>query len=257
MTPTIDFTGLVTTAAGPLLGLLLGSVVGSFLGAILVRWPQGRSVRAGRSRCDACDRVLTPRDLVPLLSYLWLGGRCRTCGAPIRAGQFAAEAGGALIGLVAFAAHPFSLALVTAIFGWWLLLIALLDLEHYWLPDRLTWPLLLAGLAAGLTGYGPSLPDRLLAAAAGFLALAGIAALYRRVRGREGLGGGDPKLLAALGGWLGYQSLPLVLVLAGMLGLAAVLLQMLRGTPVRSGDRIPLGTLMALAAWPLWLIAAG
>jgi hypothetical protein len=90
-----------------------------------------------------------------------------------------------------------------------------MDVEHEWLPDRLTWPLLVAGLAAAWGGFGPPLESRLIGAAAGFAALFLIARLYSLLRGREGLGGGDPKLFAAIGAWLGWTQLPFVLVGGG------------------------------------------
>ena len=148
-----------------------------------------------------------------------------------------------MIGVTAIFAHPMPLAAVTAIFGWWLFLLAALDLEHEWLPDRLTWPLLAAGLAAAWGGFGPPLESRLIGAAAGFASLFAIARLYRAVRGREGLGGGDPKLFAAIGAWLGWTQLPFVLVGAGLLGLAALLLKRVRGEAVAATDRLPLGDL--------------
>lgn len=159
-----------------------------------------------------------------------------------------------MIGIAAILAHPMPLAAVTAILGWWLFLLAALDLEHEWLPDRLTWPLLAAGLAAAWGGYGPSLDSRLIGAAAGFASLFMIARAYRAVRGREGLGGGDPKLFAAIGAWLGWPQLPFVLVGAGLLGIAALLVKRLRGGGVEATDHLPLGTLMALAAWPIWIV---
>jgi leader peptidase (prepilin peptidase)/N-methyltransferase len=231
-------------------------VIGSFLASILVRWPQGRSVLWGRSRCDSCGATLRPRDLVPILSWFLVRGRCRKCGAAIDRSHLAAEAGAALIGLTAILAHPLPTAIFTAILGWWLFLLAALDLEHQWLPDRLTLPLLAAGLPVAWAGIGPPLDDRLIGAAAGYASLALIALLYRRLRGHEGLGGGDPKLFAALGAWLGWQQLPFVLLGAGLLGLTAVLLKRARGEAVAATDRLPLGTLMALAAWPIWLILA-
>ena len=192
--------------------------------------------------------------MVPILSFFLLKGRCRRCGAPIDPRHVLVELGAAAIGLAAFALLPPVAAAVTAAFGWWLLLTAALDYEHQWLPDRLTLPLLPLGLAAAWFEVGPSLTDRLIGAAAGFLLLWAVAFLYRQLRGREGLGGGDPKLLAALGAWLGWEPLPLVLLGAGLLGLAVVLVQYLRGRPVASTDRLPLGTLMAIAAWPIWLV---
>jgi leader peptidase (prepilin peptidase) / N-methyltransferase len=238
-------------------GLALGLIAGSFAATAAIRWPEGRSVRAGRSRCDACETPLRAGELVPVLSFLLQRGRCRRCGARIDPNHLAVELAAGTIGLVAALAHPLPLALVTALLGWWLLLIALLDLGHHWLPDRLTLPLVPIGLAAAWAGLGPPLPERIAGAAIGWAALLAIAFLYRRLRAREGLGGGDPKLLAGLGAWIGVWNLPLVLLGAGLLGLAAVLAMRLRGEAVSAASRLPLGTLMALAAWPLWLIAAG
>lgn len=210
----------------------------------------------GRSRCDACDAPLRPGELIPLVSYIAAGGRCRRCGEAIDPRHIAMELAGAGIGLAAFAAHSAPLADVTALLGWWLLLIAALDLEYQWLPDRLTLPLLPLGLLAAWAGFGPPLADRVIGAAMGFLILWIVAALYRRIRGREGLGGGDPKLLAAIGAWLGWQQVPAVLLGAGLIGIAAVLTKRLRGETVTGTDRLPLGSLMAIAAWPIWLLIA-
>jgi leader peptidase (prepilin peptidase)/N-methyltransferase len=241
-------------AAWTALALILGAAIGSFLATILIRWPQGRSVVAGRSACDKCGRTLEARDLVPILSWSLAKGRCRACGSRIDRRHLAAEAGAAMIGITAILAHPMPLAAVTAIFGWWLFLLAALDVEHEWLPDRLTWPLLAAGLAAGWGGFGPPLDARLIGAAAGFASLFLIGWAYRALRGRHGLGGGDPKLFGAIGAWLGFLHLPFVLIGAGLLGLAALLLKRLRGGSVAATDRLPLGTLMALAAWPIWIV---
>jgi leader peptidase (prepilin peptidase)/N-methyltransferase len=199
---------------------------------------------------------LSPRDLIPILSWFLVRGRCRHCGAAIDRRHLAIEAGSALVGLTAILAHPIPTAAFTAIFGWWLFLLAALDVEYEWLPDRLTLPLIPAGLATAWIGIGPPLEERLIGAAAGFAALALIAFLYRRLRGREGLGGGDPKLFAAIGAWLGWPALPLVMLGAGLLGMTAILLKRTRGEAVAATDRLPLGALLALAAWPIWLILA-
>jgi leader peptidase (prepilin peptidase)/N-methyltransferase len=237
-------------------GFILGGIVGSFVATLAVRWPEGRSVVLGRSQCDGCGKILRPVELIPIASYLLANGRCRGCGAAINRRHIAIEVAAAMLGAAALLAQPGILGLVTAGFGWWLLALAALDLEHHWLPDRLTLPLLPLGLLVGWAGMGPGLTERLIGAAAGFLVLASIALAYRLLRGREGLGGGDPKLLAAIGAWVGWQHLPLVLVGAGMIGLLAVALTMLRGGAVRATDRLPLGTLMAIAAWPIWLIVS-
>lgn len=238
------------------LGALAGLIAGSFLATALIRWPRGEGVTRGRSRCDACATPLGPRELVPVLSHALQRGRCRHCGARIDPRHLAVELAAATVGLVAMAAHPWPLGAVTALLGWWLLLAALLDLEHQWLPDRLTLPLIPLGLAAAWAGFGPPLVERAIGAAAGWAALALIALLYRLLRRRDGLGGGDPKLLGALGAWIGAWQLPLILFGAGLLGLIALLAMRLRGEEITATTRLPLGTLMILAAWPIWLMVA-
>jgi len=208
----------------------------------------------GRSQCDGCGRTLAPLELVPILSWAALKGRCRSCGGRIDPRQPAMEIAAALVGVAAAVAHPWPLAAVTALFGWWLLLVAALDAEHMWLPDALT--LIPAGLLAALAGFGPELEARAIGAAAGYAALALIAAGYKRLRGRDGLGGGDPKLFAAIGAWLGWEMLPTVLVGAGLAGFALLAVRAARGERAGAADRLPLGSLMAIPAWAIWLILA-
>jgi leader peptidase (prepilin peptidase)/N-methyltransferase len=238
------------------LGGLLGLVIGSFLATLLIRWPKGEGAIAGRSRCDACGAVLGPLELIPIISWLIRRGRCRACGAAIDARHLAVELAAAMIGVVAALAHPLPLALVTAGLGWWLLLTAALDLEEQWLPDLLTLPLILLGLAAAWAGFGPPLAERLWGAGIGWAVLEAIRLIYRLSRGRDGMGGGDPKLFAAAGAWVGAWNLPVILLTAGLLGIAAVLTMILRGQQMESGTRMPLGTLIALALWPAWLLVA-
>lgn len=234
----------------------LGTIIGSFLATILVRWPQGRSAMAGRSACDGCGRVLGAAELVPLLSYIVLRGRCRRCGARIGWRHAAVELTAGIVGAVSVLVDPLPLAGVTMALGWWLLLLAALDAEHQWLPDVLTLPLIPLGLIAGWAGIGPPLIDRVIGAAVGWALLTLIGLGYKRLRGREGLGGGDPKLFGAIGAWVGVLQLPFVLLGAGLLGLVAVGLMAARGVRIGAATRLPLGTLMALAAWPIWLLIA-
>ena len=242
--------------AGVALGLISGALVGSFLATILLRWPEKRSALHGRSSCDSCNVQLRAHELVPILSYMFARGRCRRCGARIDPRHFGIELAAAMIGCVALLAHPGSGGLATAALGWWLLLLAALDAEHHWLPDKLTLPLIPVGLGIALIGIGPPLEQRLIGAAVGFALLAMLAVIYRAIRGREGLGGGDPKLLAGLGAWLGWVQLPFVLLGAGLLGIVAIALMTMKGRRVAATDPLPLGTLMALAAWPIWLLIA-
>jgi leader peptidase (prepilin peptidase)/N-methyltransferase len=236
----------------------LGAILGSFLGTLVVRWPEGRSILFGRSACDGCGRTLSARDLVPLLSALAMRGRCRTCSARIDPVHWQVELVCALVGLsVGLIAVDWPQALAGAVFGWLLVALAALDWRAFWLPDRLNAALALAGVAAGSAGLAPDLSDRLIGGAAGFASLWLIARGYRAFRGREGMGGGDPKLFGAIGLWLGWRSLPSVLLFAGLLGLGIVLFRRLTGRAVARGDALPLGTLIAAAAYPAWLVMIG
>ena len=232
---------------------LLGAIAGSSVAALVVRWPEGRSVMRGRSECDACGATLRARDLVPLASALALRGRCRDCGARIEPIHAWIEVGGVVIGAAAGFVAAGPVALAGAAFGWVLLALAALDLKHWWLPDRLTATLALTGVTAGAVGIAPALDERLIGGAAGFAALWGIAAAYERVRGREGMGGGDPKLFGAIGLWLGWRMLPGVLLLASVIGLGWVAWTLARGGRVAATDALPFGVLLAAAAYPAWL----
>ncbi|WP_017671603.1 A24 family peptidase [Blastomonas sp. AAP53] len=239
---------------GPLAAAIAGAIFGSFIGALVVRWPQGRTVMTGRSRCDSCDTNLKPWQLVPIVSHLALRGRCAACRQPIGWEGLAIEAGAALIGALALALHPGGAGVAIAAFGWLLLPLAVLDLKHYWLPQPLTAALALGALASMGAGLPPDWASRLIGAGAGFGVLWSVATGYRQLRGREGLGGGDPWMLGAIGLWLGWQLLPLVLMIASGLGLAAALIMQRRGAAVDGATRFPLGTLLALAAWPVALL---
>jgi leader peptidase (prepilin peptidase)/N-methyltransferase len=227
----------------PIVGALVGLCIGSFIAALTIRWPAGRSL-GGRSHCETCARSLPWFELVPIVSYLALRGRCRGCGAPIGVRQLAIEAAGGIIGAVPLVMLG-SPGIAVAGLGWALLLLFILDAEHFWLPDRVTLPLAAAGLVFG----APPLPDRLIGLIAGFLSLAVIAWVYRRRTGRDGMGGGDAKLLAAIGAWLGWQPLPWVVLAAALLGLLIVTVNRLRGHAPSATTRLPLGALLAPAAW--------
>ncbi len=238
---------MTAALAGPLAGGILGLVFGSFIAALTQRWPAGRGIARGRSQCDHCGVVLAARDLVPVLSFLVLRGRCRRCGAAIAPRHLAIELAAGAIGAAALGLNPDAAGLAGAGFGWTLLALAILDAEHFWLPDALTLPLAAAGLALG-PWLAPPLADRTIGAVAGFVSLAGIAAAYKAATGRDGMGGGDPKLLAAIGAWLGWAALPLVVLAAALLGLGLAIADRLRGRGVDRLTRVPLGALLAGAA---------
>ncbi|WP_375427212.1 prepilin peptidase [uncultured Sphingomonas sp.] len=236
----------------------LGAILGSFLATLVVRWPENRSVLTGRSACDGCGRTLASRDLVPLLSAFASRGRCRECGGRIDPVHWRVELACALVGLGAgLIAMDWREAAAGAIFGWLLVTLAALDWRAFWLPDRLTGTLALAGVAARMAGLAPDLPDRLIGGAAGFASLWSIARAYRLLRGRDGMGGGDPKLFGAIGLWLGWRMLPSVLLLAGLAGIGIIMFRRLTGRPFARDDALPLGTLLAAAAYPAWLAMVG
>ena len=178
-----------------LAAILLGPVAGSFLGLISLRLPEDKTVVKGRSACGSCGRTLSPIECCPCLSCRARCGRCRTCGEAIPRRYLMMELGCLALGVWSAWAFDGPLTLVSALFGWWLLILAVIDGEHFWLPDRLTLPLgavgLIQAVAFSLTGEttAPWL-DNLIGAAAGFAALWLIAFAYRRLRGREGRGGG-------------------------------------------------------------------
>lgn len=239
---------------------LLGLIVGSFLAAVSVRLPRDEDIVFARSRCMSCERPLAARHMVPVFSWLVLRGRCGWCRAAISPRYLLIELAAGGIGLWAaltMAGRPDASWLTvgaTAVLGWQLLLIALIDAEHFWLPDALTWPLAGTGLAVtGLMAGGAPWPQ-IAGVAVGFGLLWLIAAAYRRVRGREGLGGGDPFLMGAIGGWVGWTGLPSVMIWACAGGFSLVLARMILRKAVSGEDRLPFGTFLALGAWMVWLL---
>ncbi len=191
-----------------------------------------------------------------MVSFILQAGKCRRCGATIAPDHIAVELAAALIGGLALFAAPNAEGFAGAVFGWLLLTLAALDVKHHWLPDRLTVMLAGFGLLAGLFFDDPALQDRLIGGVAGFIALALIAAAYKGLRNRDGLGGGDPKMLGAIGCWLGWHALPLVMVGATLIGILVAITWQLRGRSVGADTMLPLGSLMAIAAFPLWLCQA-
>lgn len=209
----------------------------------------------GRSRCPACGTTLRPADLIPFWSWLRTGGRCRHCGAGLSAWYPLVELAAVAIGVLSLWLLPVPDAWVAALLGWWLLALALIDLRTWRLPDALTLPLLVAGLGAAALHQPPETPliGALAGAAAGYGVLAGLGYVYRRLRGRDGLGLGDAKLLAAAGAWLGLASLPWVVLAAALLGL---LLALAQRRPLQAETAVPFGPALALAFWGLFMLQA-
>lgn len=233
--------------------LIIAPFIGSFLGVVIERVDRPRSILWGRSACPHCKTVLAPRDLVPLASWLLARGRCRHCGKPL--GFFYPG-----IELAALAVALWSATLATGLaawasdlLGWTLLALAVIDARHFLLPDFLTLPLVPLGLAANALIDPDNLEPAVIGAAAGFLAIIVIRQLYWWWRGREGIGLGDAKLLAAAGAWVGWPGLPSVVLTAALAALAATLIRHLPRGSISATERVPFGSSLCFGIWIVWL----
>lgn len=276
---------LLATSPAPWVALagILGLLVGSFLNVVILRLPPllerrwqkecatvlGSSVPAvaeeppglvrPRSRCPACRTPIRALHNVPVLSWLLLGGRCAACRAPISPRYPLVEATtGLLSALVAWRFGFAPAAGLVLVLTWVLIALAVIDLDHQLLPDVLTLPLLWFALLASLfhdaAGSLPVSPrDAILGAACGYVFLWLVFHLFRLVTGKEGMGFGDFKLFAAAGTWLGWQMLPLVLLLSAVVG-AVTGLAMIAMKRHGRDVPIPFGPFLAGATWiaALW-----
>ena len=234
--------------------LILAPFVGSFLGVLIRSLPEGRPVALRRSACEACGQALGPIELLPIVSFVVLRGRCRHCGAPIARMHLAVEL--AALGVAAWAASVLADAPTLwagCVLGWTLLALGWIDWTHMVLPDALTLPLVLAGLGVTWRLEPEALTDHAAAAIAGYVAFRLLELGYRRLRGRDGLGQGDAKLAAACGAWVGLAALPWVVVGGAVAGLGAALMLQLRGRQVGAATALPFGPALALALWVVWL----
>ncbi|MBB2201453.1 prepilin peptidase [Gluconacetobacter tumulisoli] len=236
--------------------IALAPFVGSLLGVLIRRIPDGKPIFLDRSRCESCDRQLAPHELVPLLSYVVQHGRCRSCHARIDPFHPTVELAATAVALVAWLvrgdADPRLWGDVAL--GWTLLALAWIDLRCWRLPDVLTLPLLLAGLGEAVLAGDPfALESRAVAVIAGWSVLTAIALGYRRMRGRDGLGGGDAKLFAAGGAWTGTDALPHILLVSAICGLTLALVTLSRGRPMGMGTAMPFGPCLAVAIWGMRL----
>ena len=234
-----------------LLIILAAPFVGSFIGLAVQRRGTGEPIIHGRSRCPACGRTLSPLELVPLVSWLALRGRCRKCGARIGLYEPAVELAALGLALWAVAVAPGWIGWAGAGLGWALLGLGLIDLREMTLPDALTLPLIAAGLILAALAF-PAPLDHVIGAAIGGAGFAALGWGWERVTGREALGLGDAKLFAAAGAWLGWQALPSVLLIGALAGLAMALIRALLG---RGGLRAPLpfGPALAAGFWLTWV----
>lgn len=259
--------------------VVLGLIIGSFLNVVIARlpvmlereWrsecrelladptdsaaaanddPEPFTLVSPRSRCPKCGCPVRAIDNVPLLSWLFLRGRCRGCKAPISLQYPLVELLTAILAVLVilrFGITPYSLLAIA--FSWILIPAAVIDLRTTLLPDNLTLPLLWLGLVAAVTGFSPITPTAaIVGAATGYLILWGLYHVFRILTGKEGMGYGDFKLLAALGAWVGWQGLPLVILLSSAVGAVLGLFMI----AVQGRDRaapIPFGPFLAAGGW--------
>ena len=230
-----------------LLAVMVGGVVGSLTTTAAMRSAQRRGWLTGRSECDSCNKVLPFSETVPILSFLILRGRCRSCGAPIGWLHPVGETAGVVIFLTAiFASDPWTSIAIAAL-GLLLLYVAVFDWLTHRIPNTLSAAVLIVCFAEALRA-GRAL-DGALAAAAVLCLLAGVGWIYRQTRGREGLGGGDVKLLAALAMWLGMERLAYAVALSA--GLALIWMIGIRRLDFRRADGIAFGPFIAIAGWAI------
>jgi leader peptidase (prepilin peptidase)/N-methyltransferase len=259
------FTGLV---------FLLGLAVGSFLNVVIHRLPRmlerdwqaqcaelrGETARSApvynlwtpRSACPSCGHQISARENIPVLSWLWLRGRCASCGASISVRYPLVELLTAILSAAAAWEFGFGLAAAGAIlFIWALIALAFIDLDTTLLPDDITLPLLWGGLLFNLFGIFTSLQSALIGTMAGYISLWGVYWLFKLVTGKEGMGYGDFKLLAAIGAWLGWELLPVTILLSSVVGAAVgiamvVLVKHDRRIPIPFGPYLAGGGVVAL-----------
>ena len=259
------FTGLV---------FLFSLLIGSFLNVVIHRLPKMMeaewhaqcaelrgetpaestpyNLAVPRSACPQCGHQITALENIPLLSWLWLRGRCSACSAPIGARYPLVELLTALLSAaVAWKWGVSAQTLGALLLVWTLIALAFIDLDTTLLPDSLTLPLLWLGLLFNLGGHFASLPDAVIGAMAGYGVLWSVYWLFKLVTGKDGMGYGDFKLLAAIGAWLGWQMLPVTLLLSSVVGAAIgiamiVLVKHDRRVPIPFGPYLAGGGLVAL-----------
>lgn len=256
-----------------LIAALLGLMVGSFLNVVVYRLPvmmhndwqaQAREILElpaesadskafnllwPPSRCPQCSAAIRAWQNIPVLSWLLLRGKCAGCQGRISCRYPLVElTSGILAVVVAWKFGPHWQGVAMLVLTWGLLALSLIDADHQLLPDTLVMPLLWLGLLANSFGLFVSLEDALYGAVAGYLTLWSVFWLFKLVTGKEGMGYGDFKLLAALGAWGGWQILPLTILLSSLVGaiLGVIILRLQRKGMAQP---LPFGPYLAIAGW--------
>ncbi len=237
------------------LAFILGACVGSFLNVCIHRLPEHRSVVAPRSRCPKCDAALVPMDNIPIVSWLLLRGRCRRCGERISIRYPLVELSVALVWAGAVVVQGFSWeALGAAVFLTLLLGIALTDARTYTIPDPFTLGGLMLGVALSLTPGGITVWQSLFGAVLGFTLLYFVAVVGEKVFRKPAMGGGDIKMMAMVGAFIGPAGVLLTVFLGALLGTV-----IFGPISLRTKKLVPFGIFLALGAtvtllWGDWII---
>jgi leader peptidase (prepilin peptidase)/N-methyltransferase len=252
----------------------LGLVVGSFLNVVIYRLPvmmnrawtsecrehlgeaipeSGEQTRFNlltpASRCPDCNHRISILENIPVISYLLLRGRCAECGTAISVRYPIVELTTALLSVIMALHFGYSVQMLMALgFTWALVPLFLIDFDHQILPDSITLPLLWAGLVLSLFNVFVDAHSSIIGAVAGYLSLWSIYHLFKLVTGKEGMGYGDFKLLAAIGAWVGWQALPVVILFSSVVGAAiGILLILFKGRD--HSQPMPFGPFLAAAGW--------
>jgi leader peptidase (prepilin peptidase)/N-methyltransferase len=226
---------------------VIGAIVGSFLNVVIYRVPLRRSIVSPGSACPGCGTPIRWYDNVPILAWIWLRARCRDCGVRISVRYPLVEAAAAVVAVLAVRAWGVSVAGIEALlFSWICLALALIDYDHQILPDVITYPTIVLGLATSAFGGLTWWLDSAVGALVGAALPAAVIVLYKLVRGIEGMGWGDVKFLAGIGAVVGLTGCLWILVVAAILGalVGAGLMVLGRGD---SQTALPFGTFLAAA----------
>ncbi|MFZ6814042.1 prepilin peptidase [Undibacterium sp. Rencai35W] len=248
---------------------VVGLLIGSFLNVVIHRIPKMMqresdnyvasesgnelphadryNLMVPRSACPHCGHQITALENIPVFSYIAIGGKCTTCKAPISIRYPLVELlTGALSGYLIWHFGSGIAGLGAVVFAWFLIAMTFIDADTQLLPDDLTLPLLWLGLLINLHGTFASLHDAVIGAVAGYLALWSIYWLFKLATGKEGMGYGDFKLLAALGAWMGWTMLPVIILLSSVVG-AIVGISMIVLAKMGKNNPIPFGPYLAAA----------
>ncbi len=235
-------------AIGHLFSFLLGLSLGSFLNVCIYRIPLKQSIVHPPSSCPHCGERIRFYDNIPLLSYFFLMGKCRHCHHRISLRYPIVECLTGVLSLVLFTTYGISFQyLLLLLFAATLVMISFIDLDHRIIPDVLSLPGVAAGWAVSLFPWSVYWLDSLIGTLAGGGSLYLVAIVYERITGREGMGGGDIKLLAVIGAWMGWQALPLIVLIASLTGaVIGIVFILCAGEGYRF--RIPFGPFLSLGA---------